>query len=53
MNTPKSDTVRIKLSAIREHCRELLEEQDAPSDAELESPDDIADEEMEPPIRLP
>ena len=40
MNTPKSDTVRAALSEIRERCRELLDEQEATSELELEDTDD-------------
>ena len=40
MNTPKSDTVRMKLSEIRERCRELLEEQEATSEPDLEDTED-------------
>lgn len=36
MNTPKSDTVRMKLSEIRERCRELLDEQEASLELEPE-----------------
>jgi hypothetical protein len=39
MNTPKSDTVRMKLPEILEHCRELLEEQEAVPELELECTD--------------
>ena len=39
MNTPKSDTVRMKLPEVRERCRELLEEQETPPELELEDTD--------------
>jgi hypothetical protein len=35
MNTPKSETVRLKLSELRERCRELLQEPETPAELSL------------------
>jgi hypothetical protein len=51
MNTHKSETLRMKLSEIRERCRELLEEQEAAPELELEDTDD-PDREHDPYNRL-
>jgi len=40
MNTPKSETVRLKLSDIRERCKELLDDPDAPPELRLEDADE-------------
>jgi len=43
MNTPKSETVKMRLSEIRERCRELLEDPEAPPELRLEEADDSAE----------
>jgi hypothetical protein len=47
MNTPKSETVKMRLSEIRERCRELLEDPEDPPELRLEEADE-ADEGSDP-----
>jgi hypothetical protein len=42
MNTPKSETVKMRLSEIRERCRELLEAPEAPPELRLQETDESA-----------
>jgi hypothetical protein len=47
MNTPKSETVKMRLAEIRERCRELLEDPEAPPELRLEEADE-SDEGSDP-----